>query len=260
MKKLLSTVLLALPLTAFAAGDIQLDKAPVDINNERSLQRGAQIFVNNCMGCHGMKYLRYSRMAKDLNLSEEQVRENLIFADVGFASTMEINMPAEQSKQWFGNPPPDLTLTARARGADWVYTYLRSFYAAPDRTFGVNNVVLPGASMPHVLQPQQGLAELIDDGQHHGDDHGEAAGGHGDDHAEEGTYKVGAATFKLTEPGSMSIDEYDRYVGDLTNFMVYAAEPIQKRRRELGVKVLFFLFIFFIMAWLLNREYWKDIK
>lgn len=259
MKKILSTVLFALPLAAFAAGNVQLDKAPVDVNNERSLQRGAQIFVNNCMGCHGMKYLRYSRMAKDLGLTEKQVKENLMFGDVSFGSTMEINMPADQSKQWFGSPPPDLTLTARARGADWVYTYLRSFYAAPDRTFGVNNVVLPGASMPHVLESMQGLPTLIDDGQHHGDDHGEATA-HGNDHADEGTYKVGAATFKLASEGSMSTDEYDRYVGDLTNFMVYAAEPIQKRRRELGTKVMFFLFIFFIMAWLLNREYWKDIK
>lgn len=254
MKKLIVLLALSLPLFAQAASEeVHLDKAPLDLHNERSLQRGAKDFVNYCMGCHGMKFLRWNRMAADLGLSDEQLKENLLPPGANPGSVMTSAMDPANAKQWFGGAVPDLTLTARARGSDWIYTYLRSFYSDPKRALGVNNATLPGASMPHVLQPLQGLLELVEP------EHGEEGHAAAAEHGAEGTRQIAGKTFRLVEPGSMSLDEYDHMVADLTNFMTYAAEPIRTKRVALGWKVMIFLFIFFIVAWMLNKEFWKDV-
>lgn len=203
-------------------GQVALDKAPIDQTDLASLQRGVQIFMNYCSGCHGLKYLRYKDMAKDIGIVDQKgkvltdaVKSNLMFVGDRIEDQMRTSMTKGEGSNWFGIAPPDLSLEVRYRGADWVYTYLRSFYLDPKKVWGVNNRVYPDVAMPHVLYNVQ---------------------------------------------KSLSPKEYDQFVGDLVNFLVYAAEPHQIARKRLGVWVLIFLGIFFVFAVLLKREYWKDIK
>jgi len=215
MKKLIIAFVMAtLPAFAMASGGVHLDKAPVNLHDQASLQRGAKVFVNYCLSCHSAQYMRYNRMGKDLGLTDEQVKNNLMFAGEKVGETMTIAMASTDAKTWFGNPPPDLSVISRARGADWLYTYLRTFHADEKRPFGVNNKVFPDVGMPHVLWQQQ---------------------------------------------ATMTESEYDSMVGDLVNFMVYMGEPVQLQRQALGIKVLIFLAFFFVLAYLLKKEYWKDI-
>lgn len=245
-KIIVATVLACLPVLTLAAGaeGYHLDHAPVDLSNKASLQRGAQLFVNYCMGCHSAQYQRYNRLAKDLGLSDDQVRNNLIFtAGAKVGDTMKNAMPKENAKKWFGAAPPDLSLIARSRGVDYIYTYLRTFYLDDTRPWGVNNVVFPSVGMPHVLWELQGwqmpVFETMTDG--------------------EGHEKKVIAGVELVKQGSMSPPEFDAAMADLVNFLSYVGEPMQLERKRLGVWVLAFLIVAFVVFYFLKKEYWKDV-
>ena len=234
------------PAGAFAAaeGGFALGHANVDVSNIASLQRGARNFVNYCMGCHSAKYVRYNRLAVDLELSEQQVVENLMFTGERPFDTMHIAMPEADARVWFGNPPPDLSLIARSRGTDYLYTFLKSFYLDPSRPTGVNNLMLPGAAMPHVLWELQGYQKAVYEGE---------------TDAEGNVHK----TFKGFEEGTkgrLSAEEFDQFVRDTVNFLAYIGEPVQLERRNLGFRVLGFLLVFFLFAYFLKKEIWKDVK
>ena len=245
MKKyLLSVLLLVAPaLVAASGGGVHLDKANIDPTNKESLQRGARTFVNYCMGCHSAKYQRYNRLGRDLGISDEDIIDNLMFTGERTGDLMDIAMTKEMGKKWFGAAPPDLTLVARVRGTDWLYTYLRTFYQDDSRPFGVNNRVFSKVGMPNVLWELQGTQKAVyetvvdDDGREH--------------QVLEGV--------ELEEAGSQTPAEFDRTVRDLVNFLAYMGEPIKLERQSLGIKVMLFLFVFFIVAYLLKKEYWKDI-
>jgi ubiquinol-cytochrome c reductase cytochrome c1 subunit len=214
-----------------------------DVGNLPSVQRGAQAFMSYCSGCHSMKYLRYSRVGQDLNIPEDLLKANLMFTSDKTGDHILSSLKKEDGAKWFGQAPPDLTLETRARGEDWVYSYLRSFYVDPARPLGVNNLVLPGASMPHVLWEQQGWQAKAEHKE------GEAAdGGHGK-----------ASPFQLVQAGTLDEDGYAKYVGDIVNFMAYAAEPGRSARVALGWKALAYLLILLGFAYLLKLEYWKDV-
>ena len=217
-----------------------------DTGSEASLQRGAAAFMGYCSGCHGLKYLRYNRIGKDLGISEELMKANLMPAGAKMGDHVLSAMPAASAdpikpaepEQWFGRAPPDLSLTARSRGAEWIYSYLLGFYLDGKRATGVNNLVLPNASMPHVLGDLQGYQKL--EAPKEGEEH----------HKPE---------FELVIKGSLTPAEYKEFVGDLTNFLVYAGEPGRNHRISVGIGALIFLVIFGICAYLLKVEYWKDV-
>jgi ubiquinol-cytochrome c reductase cytochrome c1 subunit len=231
---------------SFASGASgTLQKANNDVSNLASLQRGARNFVNYCSGCHSAQYVRYSRLAADLELTEDQVKDNLMFVGSSIHDTMRSTLPAQAAARWFGTTPPDLSLMARARGTDYIYTFLKSFYADPSRPTGVNNLVLPGTSMPHVLWEVQGLQKAVYDGE--------------SDPAHDAVHKKFSG-FELAQPGQLTPEEFDQFVRDTVNFLDYIAEPMQLKRQSLGFKVLAFLLVFFLFAYMLKKEYWKDVK
>jgi ubiquinol-cytochrome c reductase cytochrome c1 subunit len=243
--KLLALAAALAPVAAFGAGGgVPLDKAAVDVGNRASLQRGAANFVNYCLGCHSAKFVRWNRTANDLGLSEQQLIDNLLVTGGRPHDTMRIGMNADDAKKWFGVVPPDLSLIARSRGPDDLYTFLRSFYADPAKPTGSNNLVLPGTAMPHVLWELQGVQEAVWEG------HVDAAG-NAQKHFKE---------FKLATPGKLGPEEFDAWVRDTVNFLVYIGEPAQLQRRALGFPVIAFLILFTILAWALKKEYWKDVK
>ncbi len=245
MKKIIvALAFLALPGLSFAAAaGYPLMKAPIDLHNQASLQKGAKLFVNYCMGCHSLEYQRYNRMARDIGLTDEQVRDNLIFTGAKVGDTMKNAMPKAAAKQWFGVTPPDLTVIARSRGVDYLYTYLQTFYKDSSRPFGVNNAVFPNAGMPHVLWQLQGMQEPVFTL------HKDAAG----------TEVKTLTGFKLTQPGSMSPPEFKEAMADLTNFLAYVGEPIKLERQRIGIWVLLFLALATVVFYLLKKEYWKDV-
>jgi len=236
---------LALSLSAvvpvWAAGDtVVLDQAKTDVSNIGSLQRGAGNFVNYCMGCHSAQYVRYNRLAKDLQISEDQLVNNLMFTGGKPHDTMQIAMPAEDAARWFGATPPDLSLIARSRGVDFLYTFLRSFYVDESQPTGFNNLLMESVAMPHILWQLQGTQRAIFEKDEHG-----------------GSVFTG---FEPVTAGSMSTEEYDHFVLDLVNFLEYIGEPVQLQRRQLGVWVLLFLLVFGLFAYALKQEIWSDIK
>ncbi|MES9824000.1 MAG: cytochrome c1 [Candidatus Thiodiazotropha endolucinida] len=245
MKKLIVALLLAAaPMLGLAAGGgAHLDDADIDLGDQASLQRGAKYFVNYCLSCHSAYFQRYNRTARDLGLTETEVIENLMFTTDKIGDTMTIAMTAEQGTEWFGSPPPDLSVIARARGVDWIYTYLRSFYLDEKRPFGVNNIVFPDVGMPHVLWELQGAQKAVFTLEK------DAAGNDVErfDH------------FEPVTEGLLSAEEYDQVARDLTAFMSYIGEPIQMERKRLGVWVLLFIAVFFVLAYMLKKEYWKDV-
>jgi ubiquinol-cytochrome c reductase cytochrome c1 subunit len=241
---LIASILLFAPAFGIASGgEAHLEDANIDLRDKESLQRGAHYFVDYCMGCHSLKYMRYNRMGQDLGLDNVQVRQEFIFNDAKPGDLMMTAMRPDDGEKWFGIPVPDLTLVTRRRspGPDWVYTYLKSFYLDENRPFGVNNVVFPDVGMPHVLADLQGMQKVVD---------AEAEGGEG---------KGAAERFELVERGSMTPEEYDGMVRDLTNFLTYAGEPMKLERQHLGIYVLLFLGVLFILAYALKKEYWKDV-
>ena len=230
MKKLLIALVSLVPVLTFAAGsNVHLDKANIDLHDTESLQRGLGLFQNYCSGCHSTQYQRYNRVAEDLDISIDDMKAKYKFTDGKIGSLMHNAIPQADAAKWFGAAPPDLTLVARVRGEDWVYSYLKGFYQDESRPFGVNNTVFPLVGMPHVLQDLQGLPVLQEDGS------------------------------IVTTGGAMNAEEYDQAVRDITGFLVYSAEPIKLERERLGWWVMGFLFIFFIVAYLLKKEYWKDV-
>lgn len=242
--KAILLVACAAPAAFAATGTVQLEPANNDIGNVASLQRGARNFVNYCLGCHSARYVRYSRLAEDLELTEEQLIDNLMFTGERPHDTMQIAMRPRDAERWFGVAPPDLSLIARSRGTDYVYTFLKSFYVDPARPTGVNNLVLPNAAMPHVLWELQGVQNAVYEG------HMDA----------QGNMQKQFTGFELATPGEMTAEEFDTFVRDTVNFLDYVSEPVQLERRTLGLRVLGFLLVFFLFAYALKREFWKDVK
>jgi ubiquinol-cytochrome c reductase cytochrome c1 subunit len=244
-QKILLSVMLALaPLLAVAQDEgMALQKADVNLNDTASLQRGAKYFVNYCMGCHSAQYVRYNRVEEDLGLNDAQVENYLIPAGGRATDTMVSAMPAADSEKWFGRTPPDLSLEARSRGADWIYTYLKSFYVDDKSPTGANNLALPNAAMPNVLWELQGLQQPVFKTVKRADGVSEQVLDH----------------FEQVMPGKLSPEDYDRAAMDLTNFLVYISEPVQLERRDLGLRVIGFLIVFFLFAFLLKREIWKKV-
>lgn len=240
-------LLLALALAPSIAGAAEkgfpLEPANADVSNLASLQRGARNFVNYCLGCHSAKYMRYSQLAADLALTEDELQQNLMFTGERIYDTMDTAMPAEKAREWFGNAPPDLSLIVRSRGSDYVYTFLRSFYADPSRPTGANNAVLPGTAMPHVLAGLQGLQQ----GRH------EKVKGEDGKETEHLVLEPGTA-------GEMPGAAFDSFVRDTVAFLEYVAEPHKAKRLSLGVWVILFLLMFTAFSWFLYKEYWKDVK
>lgn len=240
MNKLLLLLLLCSPIAALAAEETELDRADIDPHDAISIQRGARTFVNYCLNCHSANAMRYNRLT-ELGLTEQQIKDNLIFTSAKVGDAMTITASPKDQKQWFGVPPPDLSVEARARGADWLYTYLRSFYRDDSRPTGWNNLTFPNVGMPHVLWQLQGtqvLKTVSEDFEGH---------------------KVEQRKLVLDKPGVLSPVEYDNLTRDLVNFLVYMAEPAKTRRVQIGILVLFFLVLALVPVWLLKREYWKDV-
>ena len=224
----------------FAAAGAKFEPAGNDVDNIVSLQRGARNFMNYCSGCHSARYVRFNSVAKGLGLSEDQVIENLMFNAEKTFETILASMPAADSARWFGRTPPDLSLMARARGTDYIYNYLKGFYLDPESPTGVDNIVLAGTSMPHVLWELQGFQKAVFD-----------------------EIPKQGRVFEHFEPfssGSLSAEEYDSFVRDTVNFMEYVAEPVRSTRRKLGVWVLMYLTVFLVVASMLKKQIWKDVS
>lgn len=230
-----------LPASAWAQEGGKLMSVQTNVRNPAELQRGARLFFNYCVGCHSLHYERYSRMARDLGLSKDEVMNNLDFTGAKFQQHIISSMPADGAKKWFGKAPPDLSLEVRAKGGDWVYSYLNSFYLDPSRPVGWNNTVFPNASMPFPLWKLQGIQVPVYGVKQPGDDHAPI------DH------------LTLKQDGLMNEDQYHQATRDLVAFLQYVSEPVALTRHRMGIWVILFLAFFTLLAWLLKREYWKDI-
>lgn len=228
-------------VSAAASEGGALQQAGNDLGDQASLQRGAQAYMSYCSGCHSLKYLRYSRMADDLGLTEEEVMNNLNFTGAAFGEQIQVTMPHDESAKWFGKMPPDLSLISRVRGSDWIYSYLKSFYVDESRPLGWNNRVFPSASMPNPLWELQGIQHAI---------YGKA---------EQPGLDPPVVALKIDKPGKVDAREYDQTVRDITNFLEYAGEPAALKRQSLGVWVVLFLALLTFLAYLLKTEYWKDV-
>jgi ubiquinol-cytochrome c reductase cytochrome c1 subunit len=239
MKNLILSLLFALlPLTAQAAGEIELQEAAVDLADHASLERGAEHYVNYCLGCHAIKYIRYLRISRDFDIPEQEILKEVAPVGAGIYDKMLSAMNAHDARKWFGTEPPDLSLIARSRGPDWINTYLKSFYTDAKAPTGSNNTVFPDVGMPNMLWQLQGeqtpvyaivnKKQVIDHLQNSG-------------------------------KGKLSAEEFDLFVNDLVNFLVYVSEPAQLEREAMGKYVLFFIFMFLFVAYLLKKEYWKDV-
>lgn len=241
MKKLILMLALLLPVMAQANEGLRLDPAPIVINDQASLQRGVKVFVNYCLNCHSASSMRYNRL-KDIGLTDDQIKGNLMFAGEKVGDTMTVAMDKKEAKKWLGAAPPDLSVIARARGADWLYTYLRGFYRDDTRPTGWNNVAFDKVGMPHVLNELQGEQRLKLE---------ETVDAHGN--------KVESYKLVLEKPGKMSPAEYDATVADLVNYLVFMGEPVKHTRMTLGLLALLFLGLMLIPAYYLKKEFWKDV-
>ena len=245
IKRLLLIALALMPAglaLAQEGGEIALRHAGTDITDIKSLQRGARDFMNYCSGCHSLTYLRYNRMAADLKIPESELAANLMFTTDKTFETINSAMPKD-SEGWFGKPPPDLSLIARERGVDYLYSYQKGFYVDRARMWGVNNLYLPGVAMPHVLASLSGLQEPV----------------YKNEPDSAGNAHMVLVDVKLTAPGALSEQEYDVFCRDIANFLDYAGEPVKAKRQSLGVFVTLFLLAGFVFAYLLKKEYWKDV-
>ena len=260
MKKLLASLLVAASLALGLATGVQAnsgpaiawDKAPANTNDNAALQRGAKLFVNYCLNCHSAAFMRYNRL-KDIGLTEQQIKDNLLFTGK-IGDTMKSNIDPAQAKAWFGANPPDLTVIARSRagagrtGADYLYTYMRTFYPDSMRPTGWNNMAFPNVGMPHVLWQLQGVRKPVYEVPAASEGHG------GEAHA------VFTGRWEQVSPGTMTPKEYDQAVGDLVGYLQWMAEPAQNTRVRIGVWVLIFLGFFSLIAWRLNAAFWRDVK
>jgi ubiquinol-cytochrome c reductase cytochrome c1 subunit len=223
---------------AHAAGEGGMEPANIRVDDIASLQRGSRLFFNYCSGCHGLQFMRYSRIAEDLKLDEKDVQASLIFTGAKIGDKATNQMPPALAASWFGKAPPDLSLEARAKGSDWIYHYLKSFYLDPSRPVGWNNTVFPNASRPNPLWELQGLQVAVKKGE-------------GGDSAIE--------KLEIRTPGRVSEAQYDQAVRDITAFLTYAGEPAALKRTSMGIWVLLYLAFFTFLAWLLKHEFWKDV-
>ena len=229
--------LLFVPVLTFANTAVELGRAPINSLDKISLQRGAKNFVNYCLTCHSANYMRYSRL-QDLGLTEDQIENNLILTGLKVGETMSVATKTADAKAWFGKPPPDLTVIARSRGVDWLYSYLRGFYRDGATATGWNNTVFPQVGMPHVLHELQGQQIMLTEKTEHGEQH----------------------KLHLEKPGKLNPIEYDQFVADLVNYLDYMGEPHKAKRIQMGIIVLFFLALLFPLAVMMKKEYWKDVK
>lgn len=229
--KIFAIIFLLYSSISFSAENIELSKAPIDLTNNQSLQRGAKTFINYCLNCHSANFMRYSNL-QDIGLSAETIKNDLLFTGDKIGDTMSVNMSAKDSKKWFGASPPDLSVVARSRGADWIYSYMRGFYSDPSRPMGWNNTVYVNSAMPHILWELQG--EQI----------------------------LNPKTKKLEKfsSGKLNAKEYDAMIADLTNYLVYMSEPDQLKRKKMGYYVIGFLLLLLFLTIKLKKEYWRDIK
>ncbi len=233
MKRIIITLISVLSLSCLAAGGGDYkpnDPANIQSTDKVSLQNGATLYMNYCMGCHGLEFSRYKRVADDLSIPLEVMQANLIFDGSKPGDLMKTAMPMKYAENWFGAAPPDLTLIDRYRGTDWLYNYLRAFYKDPSRPYGVNNTVFPDVGMPHVLEPLQGTQFRTEEGE-----------------------------LQLISEGALSPEQYDNAVRDLVNFLDYVGEPAKLERQSIGIYVLLFILVFFVFAYFLKKEFWKDI-
>jgi len=268
MKKLIAVLALALlPVAGLASGGhgVELEKANIDLNNQAAIQRGAKFFTNYCMGCHSAKYVRYKLMEK-VGLSAAQIKENLIFDDSKEAGLMKIAMPEAYAAEAFGAPAPDLTLEARRRSPDWIYTYLKSFYTDPSRPTGVNNTVFPNVGMPNILWSLEGIKDPVYKWEIHKGAHS-LASFETEAEAEAAAKEEGPGVhvqkvvhgFQQRTAGKLSDAEFDLVARDLTTYLTYIAEPMKLERQQMGVWVLLFLVVFTVLAYLTKKEWWKDV-
>lgn len=270
--------IIGLSISLQASGASETLSANIRSDDQISLQSGAKTYMNYCVACHSMKYMRYEQMVEGLGLPPEIVESNLMFTGERITDHITNNLPADDAKSWFGKIPPDLTLIARVRGADWLYTYMKSFYADGKRPFGVNNTLFKDVGMPHVLAPLQGkqvksntaveLESKIESA-----DLAISMAKHDNDPAavtvqeaimHEATealaqLKHDHGYFEIESAGSLTAEEYDTVIRDLVNFMDYAAEPVKLERQALGIKVILFLLALFALTYFLKKEYWRDI-
>jgi ubiquinol-cytochrome c reductase cytochrome c1 subunit len=251
MKKIVLGLITALGLMVGAqagTGGIAWDKAPNNINDMAALQSGAKTFVNYCLNCHAAAFMRFNRL-KDIGLTDQQIKDNLLFTTEKVGETMKVAMDPAQAKDWFGGNPPDLTLMARSRsgaqgtGADYIYTYLRTFYVDDKKATGWNNLAFPNVGMPHVLWELQGKRAAVYKT--------EMVHGH-----ENEVFKG----WEQLTPGKMTPLQYDEAMGDLVGYLQWMSEPAQGKRVQVGVWVLLFLLVMTFFTWRLNAAYWKDVK
>lgn len=238
MKKFIYTLLFLVPLSSFAAGKVHLQSADIDLSDFKAIEKGAKHYVTYCLGCHSAKHMRYKRIAIDLELDEDAVLSNIAPEGARVYDQMHTAMNEHDSKKWFGINPPDLSLIARSRGADWLYSYLRGFYVDKSKPFGVNNKIFKDVGMPNMLWKLQGIQTPVFKNV-------------------EGEEVI--SYLELKEPGTMSRSQFDTMVNELVSFLVYVGEPVQLERQRMGKYVLFYFLIFGIVAYLLKKEYWKDI-
>ena len=232
MKTIIILMLLLIQSSfVFASEEIHLEKAPIDLSDQPSLQKGAKTFINYCLNCHSAKYMRYNKLL-DIGLSKKDIKENLLFTGKKIGDPMEISMPVKESKKWFGATPPDLSVVARSRGSDWIYSYMKGFYRDSSREIGWNNLVYVNSAMPHILWELQGEQEL--------------------------DKKTGKLS--LMKAGKLNQKEYDAVITDLTNFITYMSEPDQLKRKKMGFYVVGFLLLLLVLTVKLKKEFWKDIK
>ncbi|WP_262964068.1 cytochrome c1 [Methylobacter psychrophilus] len=238
MKNLITLLLLLMLSFGVAASEaIELQEADVDLSDNESLQRGAQHFVTYCLGCHSAKHMRYLRFALDVGVDQKKVLKDIAPEGASIYDQLHSAMNKHDAEKWFGVQPPDLSLIARSRGADWLYSYLKSYYSDTSRPFGVNNLVYPDTAMPNPLWQLQG-----------------------EQHAEPRKTIYGEyIKLVLEDQGTLSEREFDLFVNDLVNFLVYVGEPVQLERERLGKYVILFLLMFVVIAYLLKKEYWKDV-
>jgi ubiquinol-cytochrome c reductase cytochrome c1 subunit len=232
MKRITILILLLIQSSfVLASEEIHLEKAPIDLSDQPSLQKGARTFINYCLNCHSAKYMRYNKLL-DIGLSKKDIKDNLLFTGNEIGDPMEISMSVKESKQWFGATPPDLSVVARSRGSNWIYSYMKGFYRDSSREIGWNNVVYVNSSMPNILWELQGEQELDKD----------------------------TGKLNIIKPGKLNQKEYDAVITDLTNFITYMSEPGQLKRKKIGFYVVGFLLLLLVLTIKLKKEFWKDIK
>ena len=245
-------LILAVPSMAFASGGSEfMLKAKNDLNNTESLQRGAKYYMNYCAGCHSAKYVRYSRVGADLDISDDELVNNLMFNVSKPFETMQASMSSEDALGWFGAAPPDLSLVSRSRNPDWLYTYLKSFYKDASRPLGSNNILLPGASMPNVFWELQGEQTPIY--------HDVKIAGVDENGKEMIRTVKEFSHFATVSEGTLSPKEFDGVARDIVNFLDYIGEPVKVKRKKMGVWVILYLLILFGFAYFLKKEIWKDV-